>query len=78
MDVPPLESFTQRTIAEAVADLHIVCLAETSLEQQPNLQHIILQRVFPNRTTFWLFTVKYGVFEAYRSEVYWDPENEMI
>uniref|UniRef100_A0A8C2IXL0 Uncharacterized protein n=1 Tax=Cyprinus carpio TaxID=7962 RepID=A0A8C2IXL0_CYPCA len=37
---------------------------ETSLEQQPNLQHIILQRVFPNRTTFWLFTIQYRVFDV--------------
>ena len=31
---------------------------------KPNLQHIILQRVFPNRTTFWLFTIQYRVFDV--------------
>lgn len=80
MDIPPLESFTPRTLAEAAADFNeeVVCLAEAALEANPNIENLILQRLFPNRTTFWLFTRKYGIFEAYRSEMYWDPENEMI
>lgn len=76
MNVPPLESLIQCPVAEVVAEFseQIIYLASTSLEEDSRLEHLILQRVHPNRIAFYLFNAKYGAFEVYRSEVYWDPE----
>lgn len=72
MDVPPLESFTQCSSIEAVEAFgeNIVHLVKSSLESEPRLENIILQRPYPDRIVFYLFTIKNGIFKIYQREIY--------
>jgi len=72
MEVPPLESFTQCSFIVAVETFgeNIVHLVKSSLESEPRLENIILQRPFPDRVVFYLFKKQNGIFTIYQREVY--------